>query len=212
MKTDNYKNLCLEQALLSPLKYRHGSIVVKGGKVIGHGFNDYRRGYDGGALKTGQLPIAAHKQKPSSKSAGSGGGFTAFEAVAGMGGSHFANTPLTMHGEMMAINSALASSSTLAASTVSCIKPCFKLPGDTKRRRELRRGAVAAYVERTCRQEVEQGQQQQQQQQGAAPVQGQEWRFEAPAHRCYGAPGRDQDEEWSSSSEPESEPEETWLE
>jgi deoxycytidylate deaminase len=56
MKSDNYLNLCLEQASLSPLHHRHGCIVVKGGKVIGKGYNDYRPGYDGGALKTGQLP------------------------------------------------------------------------------------------------------------------------------------------------------------
>lgn len=55
MKTDHYLNLCLEQAALSPLRYRHGSIIVRGGKVIGQGFNDHRAGFDGGALKTGVL-------------------------------------------------------------------------------------------------------------------------------------------------------------
>ncbi|KAI0127296.1 hypothetical protein BJ170DRAFT_694111 [Xylariales sp. AK1849] len=170
MKADSYKNLCLEQALLSPLKYRHGCIVVKGGKVIGRGYNDYRPGYDGGALKTGQLPVAASprggaalavdksksKSKPNTKSAH----FTAFESVSGMGGGHLANTALTMHSEMMAINSALASSSTLAATTVSYIKPCFKLSGDTKYERNLRRKAVAICVERACHQELGQGRQQ----------------------------------------------------
>jgi hypothetical protein len=34
MKTDNYLDLCLDQAAKSPLRYRHGA-VVHGGKVIG---------------------------------------------------------------------------------------------------------------------------------------------------------------------------------
>jgi len=179
MKTDNYKNLCLAQALNSPLKYRHGCIVVKGGKVIGQGFNDVRSGFDGGVLKTGQLPLAAAPRPvspaadPNKAAAAKPKNFMASESMAGMGGGPLANTPLTMHSEMMAINSALSSSSTLAATTVSSIKPCYKLPGDAKRKRELRRGAVAAFVDRVCRAELEQGIQQ-----GAAPVPGSEWRFE----------------------------------
>ncbi|KAK5169469.1 uncharacterized protein LTR77_005445 [Saxophila tyrrhenica] len=55
MKTDNYLTLCLEQAAKSPLHYRHGAIIVRGGKVIGQGHNDYRPGYDGGALKHGRI-------------------------------------------------------------------------------------------------------------------------------------------------------------
>ncbi|KAK7963766.1 hypothetical protein PG996_008547 [Apiospora saccharicola] len=200
MKTDNYKNLCLAQALNSPLKYRHGCIIVKGGKVIGQGFNDVRSGFDGGALKTGQLPLAAAPRPvspPGTAAAVAGGpttnataasakskNFTAFESIVGMGGGPLANTPLTMHSEMMAINSALSSSSTLAATTVSSLKPCYKLPGDTKRKRELRRGAVAAFVDRVCRAELEQGIQQ-----GTASVQGPEWRFEASTGRWAGAIG-----------------------
>ncbi|CAO2647868.1 Nn.00g087900.m01.CDS01 [Neocucurbitaria sp. VM-36] len=61
MKTDNYLNLCLEQAAMSPFRYRHGAIVVRGGKVIGQGFNDYRSGFNGGALKTGRLPRSSLK-------------------------------------------------------------------------------------------------------------------------------------------------------
>jgi hypothetical protein len=57
MKTDNYLNLCLEQAAKSPLRYRHGAIIVRGGKVIGQGYNDIRDGFDGGALKTGRLSV-----------------------------------------------------------------------------------------------------------------------------------------------------------
>ncbi|KAK3617838.1 hypothetical protein LTR22_026600, partial [Elasticomyces elasticus] len=32
-----------------------GCIVVRGGKVIGQGYNDYRPRYDGGALKHGRI-------------------------------------------------------------------------------------------------------------------------------------------------------------
>ncbi|KAK8065770.1 hypothetical protein PG997_012517 [Apiospora hydei] len=187
MKTDNYKNLCLAQALNSPLKYQHGCIIVKGGKVIGQGFNDIRSGFDGGALKTGQLPLSA-APRPASPAAGPTNAaakpknFTAYESIVGMGGGPLANTPLTMHSEMMAINSALSSSSTLAATTVSSIKPCYKLPGDTKRKRELRRGAVAAFVDRVCRAELKQGIQQ-----GTNSLQGSEWRFEASTEQRDGA-------------------------
>ncbi|KAK8214251.1 hypothetical protein IWZ01DRAFT_549580 [Phyllosticta capitalensis] len=132
MKSDHYLNLCLQQAALSPMHFRHGCIVVRGGKVIGQGFNDYRPGYDGGALKTGRLasssldgPVIAslkrkckHKEKKKSTQP-----FTPFETVDGMGGGHHANTPMSMHSEMMAISSALSSSSTLAASTVSHLQP-----------------------------------------------------------------------------------------
>lgn len=55
MKTDNYLSLCLEQAAKSPLHYRHGAVIVHGGKVIGRGHNDYRPGFNGGALKNGRI-------------------------------------------------------------------------------------------------------------------------------------------------------------
>jgi deoxycytidylate deaminase len=59
MKTNNYLNLCIEQAAKSPFRYCHGAIIVRGGKVIGQGYNDYRPGFDGGPLKTGQLSICS---------------------------------------------------------------------------------------------------------------------------------------------------------
>ena len=76
-RTDSYMSLCLEQAALSPLHYRHGAIIVSGGKIIGQGYNHYRPGFDGGALKTGQIAsggfcdgeaIAALKLKKKQKS------------------------------------------------------------------------------------------------------------------------------------------------
>ena len=84
-KSDNYLNLCLEQASLSPLTFRHGSVIVKGGKVIGAGFNDYRPGFNGGTLKTGAL-----NNSNTASSSNSG-----------------AAAALSMHSEMMAIHAAL---------------------------------------------------------------------------------------------------------
>ncbi|KAK1828994.1 hypothetical protein QBC39DRAFT_311950 [Podospora conica] len=205
MKNDHYLNLCLEQAAHSPLFYRHGSIVVKGGKVIGQGFNDHRPGYDGGALKTGQLPTAPfpfpmdnRTRKPTPP------GFTPFERVGG-GGGHHANVCLSMHSEMMAIHSALASSSTLAASTASHIKPCFKLSGRHAKPGRLLRtggssgGAIKSYVESVCLEAMGSGVQR-----DTGAPQDQEWRFEA------GASGRDDASEQQDQSQSESESEQSY--
>ena len=107
MKTDNYLSLCLDQAANPPLRYRHRCIIVRGGKVIGQGFNDYRAGYNGAALKTGRLAsrssggasIAELKKEVKLKrgmqiSDQTTSTFTPFE---GMGGGKNANTPLSMH-------------------------------------------------------------------------------------------------------------------
>ncbi|POS80771.1 hypothetical protein DHEL01_v200858 [Diaporthe helianthi] len=153
MKSDQYLNLCLDQAAMSSLHYRHGCVVVKGGKVIGQGFNDCRPGYDGGSvLKTGVLPKSAANVKPDKPDPPkSKSNFKTVESIVGnCGGGHHANARLTLHSEMMAINSALSSCSTLAASTVSHVKPSFKLLGDSKRKRALQRDAVLAYTRSVC--------------------------------------------------------------
>jgi len=180
-RTDSYLSICLQEATKSPLHYRHGCVVVSGGKIIGKGFNDYRPGFNGGALKTGKLAassavngpaIVALKQKQKFKSKpemdkdiimvekelqpSSNATFTPFETAAigsSGGGGHLANTPLSMHSEMMAIHSALALSSTLdsqgsARSSRWPEKPCFKLPGRGKQ--ELRLRGLKAYVEAVC--------------------------------------------------------------
>ena len=139
MKFDNYLSLCLEQAQLSPLGQRHGCIVVKGGKVIGKGFNDYRSGFDGGALKTGNLPS---KSFPIDKSKDKGKiepVFKTFEDMFSGKSQTNPNPVLSMHSEMMAINSALASSGPLARTNQSCVKPSHTLPRDSKRKRHQRR-------------------------------------------------------------------------
>ncbi|KAH9885157.1 hypothetical protein F4778DRAFT_787333 [Xylariomycetidae sp. FL2044] len=147
MKTDYYLNQCLEEAEKSPLVHRHGCIVVKGGKVIGKGFNDYRPGYDGGNLKTGALPTKVStfdtkKQEVVAKKTRDG--FRPFEKT----GHKHAYSPLTMHSEMMAINSALESSSTLAATTLSHFKPPIEPSRDSKNKRQQRRDALNAYAQK----------------------------------------------------------------
>lgn len=161
---DTFLSLCLAQAELSPLHYRHGSIIIRGGKVIGQGFNCYRPGFDGGVLKTGTLASSSldgtaitelkqrlkSKPKPKYKSKSENqpnqGTFTPFESI---GCGHGVNGPLSMHSEMMAIRSALSlsagtlSSQTSARSAKYFQKPCFKLPGDSKKRKARTRGLKA---------------------------------------------------------------------
>ena len=62
--TDSHLSHCLEQATNSPLHYRHGCIIVSGGKIIGRGYNHYRPGFNGGAFKTGQLKSASAVSGP----------------------------------------------------------------------------------------------------------------------------------------------------
>ena len=186
MKTDAYLSLCLEQAAKSSLHYKHGSIIVNGGKVIGHGYNDYKPGFNGGALKNGRIakgafdgPAIANlksklkKQKDKPKQQQSQQPqqttFTPFETT---GGGHNANMPLSIHSEMMAVHSALAAASTLSSAAFACEKPCFKLPRGDKRKARLRREVLAAYVEAVCATNQRSGQ-----------LQVQECGFEASAYQ-----------------------------
>ncbi|CAG8955505.1 hypothetical protein HYFRA_00010372 [Hymenoscyphus fraxineus] len=179
-RNDTYLSLCLAQAELSPLHYRHGAIIVRGGKVIGQGFNSHRPGFDGGSLKTGVLPSSAlalnspaiaelkqrlkSKPKPMSKldpdSHLQSTTFTPFETV---GNGCSANGALSLHSEMMAIQSALSLSSAAQAAQTSARgakyfeKPCFSLlPGDSKERK-LRASALRAYVESVIAESAEGG-------------------------------------------------------
>ncbi|TVY87760.1 hypothetical protein LAWI1_G006327, partial [Lachnellula willkommii] len=176
-RNDTLLSQCLAQAELSPLHYRHGSIIVRGGKVIGQGFNSYRPGFDGGALKTGILPSATldgpaiaelkqrlkskpkHKSKSTLDNQQDSATFTPFES---MGQGRNANTPLSLHSEMMAIQSALSlssgtlSSQTSARSAKYYQKPCFSLSGDSKKRK-LRARGLKAYAEAVCAEATETG-------------------------------------------------------
>jgi deoxycytidylate deaminase len=170
-RSDFYLALCLQQANKSPLHYRHGCIIVRGGKVIGQGYNTYRPGFNSGALKhgnsVGSLSLSAlsksdfkerltrnkPKTKPKSKpdTQQPSGTFTPFETL---GSGPHANTPLSMHSEMMAIQSALslaagAQSSQLSARKAkSCQKPRGGVSGPSKRKARLR--ALKAYVAAVC--------------------------------------------------------------
>jgi hypothetical protein len=174
-RNDMYLSLCLSQAELSTLHYRHGSIIVRGGKVIGQGFNCYKPGFDGGALRSGVLPSISidgpaidelkqrlkSKLKPKNKPGNlqEDGAFTLFEST---GCGPHANMNLSMHSEMMAIRSALSlssgtlSSQTSARSAKWFEKPCFKLPGDSKKRKARAR-VLKAYTAAVCAEAVTSG-------------------------------------------------------
>ncbi|KAL8811435.1 MAG: hypothetical protein Q9223_007533 [Gallowayella weberi] len=168
-RNDTYLSLCLEQASLSPLHYRHGCIVVRGGKVIGKGYNDYRSGFNGDAQMTGSAGSSSNpakydlkSKKPKAYSNKSSETYVAFNCrdhAVGTGGGALANTPLSMHSEMMAINSALSLSSAIACqgtarSTHWLQKPCFKLSSRSKRRARLQ--LLKAYSDAICQNAVEQ--------------------------------------------------------
>ena len=167
-RNDTYLSLCLDQASQSSLHYRHGCIIVRGGKVIGKGFNAYRSGYNGGALTTGQMKsadgvsnpaiqalkakckkvrgraIAKHQRGLNGPRKPGSNNIPFEDQVAGSGGGCQANKPLSMHSEMMAIHSALSLSSVIscqgtARSTQWLQKPCFKLSSRSKRRNRLQR-------------------------------------------------------------------------
>jgi hypothetical protein len=98
-RQDTYLSLCREQAVQSPLHYRHGCIIIRGGKVIGKGYNRYRPGFTGEALKNGAqastnilADMKQRKRKRKSKHVDT----TSF------GGRKIANNALSMHSEMMA--------------------------------------------------------------------------------------------------------------
>lgn len=152
---DTYMTLCFEQARQSSLHYRHGCIIVRGGKVIGKGYNHYRPGFNSGALKNGRTASSnvqmqakqTKKQKPKHTKAS-----PKLLGSSSFGGGHPANSPLSMHAEMMAIRSALSLSAhdlgSSARSTALCKKPPFKLPASGKRKLRLRR--LSEYANAVC--------------------------------------------------------------
>ncbi|KAI4127100.1 MAG: hypothetical protein LQ338_003386 [Usnochroma carphineum] len=147
-RNDTYLSLCLEQASLSPLHYRHGCVVVRGGKVIGKGYNDYNSGYNGGARSTGSLNSALasrsiaflknakpdHPPRTKLPEKSSIHNRSAKVKVASNGrnreaGTHrasMATTSFSMHAEMMAIHSALSLSSAIASQGTARSTQCLK--------------------------------------------------------------------------------------
>lgn len=130
--------------------HSHGAIVVvRGGKVIGQGFNEARSGFDGGALKTGSIAGGPLKLKGTTEGRLLDildGDFDTTKGVShkshfpfeNVGGGNNINAPLTMHSEMMAILSTLSDSATMLPRTTSSEKAYFKQPGLSKRKAILR--------------------------------------------------------------------------
>ena len=171
-RTDSYLSLCLEQASKSSLHYRHGCIIVRGGKVIGQGYNDYRPGFSGCVtLKSGRLACGASnspalialklgksKSKPKSKQSCCSKSTVAMD-LASADTSEFtdgclANSPLSMHSEMMAIQSALSLSSNTASYGSARSPALLQKPGLSKSssrgKRESRLRNLKSYVDTIC--------------------------------------------------------------
>ena len=173
-RTDSYLSLCLEQASKSSLHYRHGCIIVRGGKVIGHGYNDYRPGFSGGVtLKSGRLAHGASnspalmalkqsnsksKSKSKSKQSHYGEGTVIMDLASTdtseLGGVCLATSPLSMHSEMMAIQSALSLSSNTASYGSARSSSLLQKPGlfklSSRGKRELRLRNLKSYVDAVC--------------------------------------------------------------
>ncbi|WFD05042.1 hypothetical protein MVES1_000367 [Malassezia vespertilionis] len=49
---DKMRNAATQEALRSSMRYRHGAVITKGGKILGQGYNHVRTGFSG--------PLAAH--------------------------------------------------------------------------------------------------------------------------------------------------------
>ena len=171
-RTDSYLSLCLEQASKSSLHYRHGCIIVRGGKVIGQGYNDFRPGFSGCVtLKSGRLANGASnspalmalkrsnsKSKSKSKQSHYDEGTVIMDLASTdsseLGGVCLANSPLSMHSEMMAIQSALSLSSNTASYGSARSSSLLQKPGLFKLsswgKRELRLRNLKSYVDAVC--------------------------------------------------------------
>ena len=173
-RTDSYLSLCLEQASKSSLHYRHGCIVVRGGKVIGQGYNDHRPGFSGVVtLKSGRLANGAtnspalmalklRSSKSKSKSKSEQSCYVESPVVmdlastdtSELGGGCLAKSPLSMHSEMMAIQSALSLSSNTASYGSARSSALLQKPGlfklSSRDKRELRLRNLKSYVDTVC--------------------------------------------------------------
>lgn len=139
------------------------------GKSLAKGYNDLKPRFNGGGtLKTGRFgagassssAIVAPKHKTNSKNKQIGKGSKALERNLAtlenneLGGGCLANSSLSMHSEMMAIQSALSLSGSTTAngsarSSRWMQKPgSYKLPGRGKRQLHLRN--LKAYVDTVC--------------------------------------------------------------
>ncbi|KAG8736879.1 hypothetical protein FRC10_008792 [Ceratobasidium sp. 414] len=58
-KSQYYLNQCIQAAEKSTMSFTLGAILVKGGKVIAHGYNHQRTNYDGSCKQPGRKPISS---------------------------------------------------------------------------------------------------------------------------------------------------------
>lgn len=123
--------------------------------MIGRGFNHYRPGFNGGALKDGRTRTAGDiwqkRQKDHSRQDDALP--SAYSGHPHSGNSH-SDVALSMHSEMMAIRSALSLSSHPSGASARASawyeKPSDKLPGHGKGENRLRNERIRQYVERVC--------------------------------------------------------------
>ena len=110
-RADRMRNAAAEEALRSAMRFRHGAVITKGGKVLGRGHNHVRTGFSG--------PLTAHQaivlpgQRPhnttgalDAQGVASDGTDVNAEANA-RSGSASCQSCFSMHAEMHAITSAL---------------------------------------------------------------------------------------------------------
>jgi hypothetical protein len=151
------------------------------GKLSAKATTPCRPGFDGGVLKTGaishkgrdgpaiaelkqRLKLKARPKCKSKQDEQSQSTFTPFEGTTSISGGCQANTPLSLHSEMMAIQSALSlSSGTLSSHTSArsarwVQKPCFKVLSASKLKARLKTcvQAVCAEAEATSPRTVKQ--------------------------------------------------------
>ncbi|KAG9098513.1 hypothetical protein FS749_003648 [Ceratobasidium sp. UAMH 11750] len=61
-KSQYYLNQCIQAAEKSTMNFTLGAILVKGGKVIAHGYNHQRTNYDGSCKQPGRKPVSMHAE------------------------------------------------------------------------------------------------------------------------------------------------------
>ncbi|KAH7103762.1 cytidine deaminase-like protein [Auriculariales sp. MPI-PUGE-AT-0066] len=59
-KSNLYLSHCEEAAMKSPMCFTLGAVLVKGGKILGTGYNHHRTQYDGG--RGGKRPVSMHAE------------------------------------------------------------------------------------------------------------------------------------------------------
>ncbi|WFD42265.1 hypothetical protein MPSI1_000906 [Malassezia psittaci] len=97
---DKMRNAATQEALRSPMRYRHGAVVTKGGKILAQGHNHIRTGFSG--------PLSAHETilLPGRAASASTCCSDAPESSSNARGS-YSSSYFSMHAEMHAIYSTL---------------------------------------------------------------------------------------------------------